>query len=534
MTPCTTSVAMTVATSDSLRAHLDRPDGQEDICLAAYRPSTGATRTTALITSVITPEPGERHVHGNASIEGDYVLRASAIAHQRGEGLALCHSHPGGRGWQPMSAPDFDAESSFANLVRELTGYPFVGITYAGHDQSWSARHWVHGTGPEVSPTHCDNVRVLGDHLDITWNNELVPAARATRSQRRSVSCWGPEVHGNLVRRKVLVIGAGSVGLDVAVRLAATGMLNVGVMDFDSVEPGNLDRLIGATPADAGLGRAKTEVASRLMNTATTADEPTFTFYDHSVCEPNGLAIALDHDLIICCVDRPWPRIVLSQVAYTDLVPVIDGGISIDVFDDGIGMRNATWRSHVIRPGRPCLVCNEQVDLSEVSLDIQGLLDDPAYIAGADRQHGTGQNVALLSVSAAASLLAQFVSLNVAPGGIGEPGPLQYLLSTHTLEHLNTASRPSCRYEHAEAAGDTRQPLTGDHPAAEVHRATRAAARAGGPTRWFDHFATWIRQRVDRRSAVSSRRTARREEGVRRNRFRCCSPSRQSPRDLLK
>src|SRR5580692_1998348 len=112
----TTSTAMTAATADTLQAHVDRADGQEDICLATYRPSTGCTRTTALITSVITPQPLERHVHGNASIEGDYVLRAAVIAHQRGEGLALCHSHPGGRGWQSMSAPDFDAESSFANL----------------------------------------------------------------------------------------------------------------------------------------------------------------------------------------------------------------------------------------------------------------------------------------------------------------------------------------------------------------------------------------------------------------------------------
>ena len=439
-------------------------------------------------------------MHGNASIEGDYVLRATAVAHERGEGLALCHSHPSSCGWQQMSMPDFDAESSFANLVREVTGFPLVGITYAGHDQSWSARHWDHGTGLDVSPTHCDNVRVLDDRLDVTWNNQLLPVPTPTPTQRRSVSCWGPEIHGNLVRRKVLVIGAGSVGLDVAVRLAATGMLNVGVMDFDSVEPGNLDRLIGATPADAALGRAKTEVASRLMHTSTTADGATFTFFNTSVCEPDGIAIALDHDVIICCVDRPWPRIVLNQIAYTDLVPVVDGGISVDVFHDGSGMRNATWRSHVIRPGRPCLVCNGQVDLSEVSLDIQGLLVDPEYIAGAGRQRGTGQNVALLSVSAAASLLAQFVSLNVAPGGIGEPGPLQYLLSTHTLEHLAATSRTNCPYEHAEATGDKRQALTGNDQAAEAHRALRAVVRAGGLTGRLDRFATWVRYLVDERT----------------------------------
>ncbi len=495
----TTSVAMTADTADLLRGHVDRPDGQEDICLVTYRPSTGATRRTGLITSVITAEPGERHVHGNASIEGDYVLRAAAIAHARGEGLGLCHSHPGGRGWQQMSGPDWDAEASFANLVRELTGHPLIGITYAGHDRSWSARHWDIGAGTDVEPTHCNNVRVIGDMLDVTWNDHLVPAQRSGVTQRRSVSCWGPNVHADLTRRKVLVVGSGSVGLDVALRLAATGMITVGVMDFDSVEAGNLDRLIGASAIDAALGRAKVDLARQFMLAAATTREPTFEFYEHSLCEPDGLAIALDYDLIICCVDRPWARAVLNEIAYTDLVPVIDGGISIDVFDDGHGMRNATWRSHVIRPGRPCLVCNEQLNVSDVALDIQGLLNDAEYIAGAAREAETGENVSLLSISAAASLLAQFVSFNVAPGGFGDPGPLQYWLSTHTLEHVDATTRPHCPYEAALAAGDQRQELTGTHAAAEAHRGGRAeATRRHRWLRLADRVVAKARSRLDR------------------------------------
>jgi len=489
---------MTTATAEILRSHVDRSDGQEDICLASYRTSTGATRTTALLTTVITPEPGERHVHGNASIEGTYVLRAASVAFDRGEGLVLCHSHPGGSGWQGMSGPDFDAEHSFANLIRELTGHPLVGVTFGGRDRSWSARHWDTGTGPDVSPTHSDNVRVIGDELQVNWNDRLIIDVRANSRQRRSVSCWGDEIHSNLVRRKVLVVGAGSVGLDVAVRLAAAGMVHVAVMDFDTVEWGNLDRLIGATVADARLARAKIDVAGRLMGAATTADTPTFQFHDLSICEPAGLSIALDYDLIICCVDRPWGRAVLNQIAYADLVPVIDGGISIDVFPDGKAMRNATWRSHVIRPGRPCLVCNQQLDISEVSLDIQGLLDDAVYIAGAGRQRGEGQNVSLLSVSAAAALLAQFVSFNVAPGGLGDPGPLQQLLSTHTLEHLNMNSRPGCIVEHAEALGDGRQILTGEHRAAIAHRARRVDAKAPWIADRLDRLANWFRHHVDR------------------------------------
>ena len=87
-------------------------------------------------------------------------------------------------------------------------------------------------------------------------------------------------------------------------------------------------------------------------------------------------------------------------------------------------MRNATWRTHVIRPGRACMSCNRQLDLGRVIPDKQGLLDNPDYINGADRPaRPQGQNVAPLSVSVSGGLLAQYTSFSVAPAGFGDPGP---------------------------------------------------------------------------------------------------------------
>ena len=464
------SVAMTAAIAETLSGRLLRADGQEDLCLATYRPSTGASRTSAVITAVIPPELGDRQVHGNATINADYVLRAAEIAQGDGCGLVLLHSHPGAVGWQTMSGPDRDAESSYANLVRELTGLPLVGMTLAGRDRTWSARHWNVGVGKQVDCTHATNVRIIGEQLSISWNGELCPPPPHTERHVRTVSCWGEEYQADLTRRRVLVVGVGSVGLDVVVRLAASGLRRLTVMDFDIVEAHNLDRLIGATRRDARLVRPKIHVASREAVAAATAQNPRIWTSDSSICEPDGLRLALDHDLVFCCVDRPWPRAVLNALAYTDLIPVIDGGVAIDTFDDGT-MRNATWRSHVIRPERPCMSCNRQLDLGEVVLDRQGLLDDADYIATADRStQPASQNVAPLSISAAAGLLAQYVSFSVAPGGFGDPGPLQYSLSTHQLERLDHSTRPDCPVESEEAAGDQRTDLTGRHHHAEHQR----------------------------------------------------------------
>ena len=494
------SAAMTDTTEQALGGLLVRNDGQEDLCLAVYRPSTGPTRTTALIVSVIPPEPGDRHVHGNATVTADYILRGAEIARQHGGGLVLLHSHPRACLWQPMSGPDRDAESSYANLVREVTGLPFVGMTLATGDATWSARHWNLGTGRNVDCTHAANVRVVGSRLAVSWNDTLTPPPEPTRRQTRTISAWGDRCQADLARRRVLVVGAGSVGLDVVVRLAASGLSRITVMDFDIVEEHNLDRLIGATPRDARLLRPKIHVARRCAVAAATADNPAIEVSDLSVCEPEGLRVALDHDLIFCCVDRPWPRAVLNSLAYTDLIPVIDGGIAIDTRDDAT-MVNATWRTHVIRPGRPCMSCNRQLDLAQVVPDKQGLLDDPSYIAGAGNSAMAppAQNVAPLSASVSASLLTQYVSLSAAPAGIGDPGPLQYSLNTHFLDHRDDRTRQHCQIESDEAAGDNRLDLTDRHPRAEHERQrVGAITRRVRLLRWLDDRAQAVITRLDR------------------------------------
>lgn len=473
------SVALPSDIEEQLRSHLLREDGQEDLCLAFYKMSTGFVRFSALLCEVVLPSVGDRRVHGDVTFSGDYILRSALTARERKCGLAVLHSHPSASGWQKMSSMDMEAERGFANLVREITGMPLVGMTLGGEDISWSARHWDIGVGKSVSSSECENVRVVGDRLSVTWNDEMCPVPEFSDTQIRTLSSWGEKTQADLARQKVLIVGAGSVGLDLAVRLAATGLTNISVMDYDIVEPHNLDRLIGATPKDAMLRRQKIHIAKREIAKAATALSPNIDISDYSVCEEQGFKQALDSDLIFSCVDRPWARMVLNNLAYTDLIPVIDGGISISTGKDG-QMLSSTWRSHTIRHGYPCMVCLRQLQPQLAGLDRKGELDNPAYIKGAPHldPNSNAQNVALLSVSVTSAMLLQYVGFCVSPGRPpNRPANVQsldwFMVGGGEI-YLNKkhAHHPNCIYE-TEISGDQRQhDWTGKHPLAETKRKT--------------------------------------------------------------
>lgn len=469
------SVAMDGSTHYALAAHLLRSDGQEDLCLALWRPSTGRDRDTRIVQAPILPEGSDRAVHGNASFSAEYVLRAAGVAGAVGAGLAFLHSHPGGVGWQGMSTQDRDTERRIANLVRELTGMPLLGLTLAG-DGAWSGRSWDIGIGRDVQSRSCESVRVLADGLRVTFDDAIVPVPQPAPGQVRTLQAWGAPIQSLFARLRVLVVGAGSVGMSVAEALARAGVEHVDVMDFDSVEVLNLDRIRGATACDARLARPKVFVARRVLAAASTAARPRHQTFEWSVCEPEGLSVALDYDVIFSCVDRPWPRHVLNTIAFADVIPVIDGGLrAFRNHDDSF--KTAYWTSAVVGPGRTCLACLGQYDPAQVQLERDGSLDDPKYIEGLppDSPLRARQNVAAFSAATSAALLLQFVAFVARPSEQGDPGPLRFDLRTQIGERIDAPCDPECFFQHLCGCGDGRPVTTGAHVVAEGARRLREA-----------------------------------------------------------
>ena len=420
---CQLSIAMTAQIDSVLGTHVHKPGLQEDLTFAYWRSSVGRSRFTAVITELILPTDEDRVLHGNASFSSSYLRRVLAAAPQ-GSGVAFIHGHFG-PGWQAMSCDDIVAERDrIAGPVAGKTGLPLVGLT-RGVDGAWSGRIWVRQAPRTYEQRPAGTVRVVGSQLSITYH-PTAPAVIPTRSQEATLSVWGADAQEKLVRSRVGVVGLGSVGSLVAEALSRVGMMNLTYIDFDKIKDRNLDRTSGATVAD--IGRLKVEVAADATARSSTAQELNLLPIPCSILVPEGLAAALDCDVLVCCVDKPWPRHLLNVLAYSHLIPVIDGGIFSAVKPDGTPLHVA-WSIHTIGPHHACLVCLNALLRSDVGLDREGLLNDLDYIEGLSEEEKAKyarRNVFPFSMSVAAHEVLQLVGLLAGFPRIGGAGPQRY------------------------------------------------------------------------------------------------------------
>ncbi len=496
------SVALSTDVDQQLASHLERSDGQEDVVFALYRGSTGASRDTALLVDLVPPQEGDRLVYGNASFTSDYFLRAASVAAESDCGLALLHSHPGATTWQGLSRDDHAAEADHAVQTQVLTGQPLVGLTYGTGNGSYSARVWPVPNQQRVQPhpRWACTVRVVGADIRVSYNPDMAQSGSINKRTIRTVHAWGREAHERLTRMRVGVVGAGSVAQLVAEALARTGFTDIVLIDFDTVEEHNLDRLMHATTAD--IGRAKVRVLADALKHSAVADAFDVTPAELSLVEPDGWQTALDCDVLFGCVDRPWPRFALNVAAYAHLIPVIDGGISVDVRDvdsERPYLYGAEWRAHLVAPGRKCLECLGQYEAADVTLERAGLLDDEHYINSLPPGHHLRQreNVFAFSMACAAAELLELFRAVVQPSGIPDIGAILTHWATSTVDIDASECNPACPFQHLMLAAGDAAPVdvTGKHRFAEQTRTARRPA-AQPRHRWWARIFQ-VRMRSD-------------------------------------
>ena len=358
-----------------LLSRIEVEDGQEEVCFALWYPGDGTYRYTGILGEVILPTGEDRDLHGNVTVHGAYLNRVLDRALVNRAGIAVLHSHPA-RGWQALSRDDGDTERNvILPFVRE-TQLPLLGLTLA-EDETWSARFWHESRPGDVQLAHCRDVRRVGGRKSLA---DSPPAAYPAYTRRailkRTLDSWGLPAQARLARTHVCVVGAGSVGAMILESLARIGFEHITIIDGDEVALHNLDRLVYADRFSVSLRKA--ELAAGHVRQIATAARPIVRALPLSIRTERAYRLAADADLIISCVDNAEARDVLNHLAYSNCLPLVDGGVLVDSPNERL--LSAKWRVHLVGPDMRCLRCRGQYTSSEAADERQGLRRYGRYI----------------------------------------------------------------------------------------------------------------------------------------------------------
>jgi molybdopterin/thiamine biosynthesis adenylyltransferase len=125
-------------------------------------------------------------------------------------------------------------------------------------------------------------------------------------------------------KARILLVGAGALGNEVAKDLALSGARRITVVDMDEVVGSNLNRCLFFSREDARLRSSKAEVVVRGIVRLSHEAVPRAIV---SRIEDAGQEIFREHDIILGCLDNIAARIHTNSHAYHAGKPYIDGGM---------------------------------------------------------------------------------------------------------------------------------------------------------------------------------------------------------------
>jgi molybdopterin-synthase adenylyltransferase len=323
---------------------------ERETCAILFTRSGGPENAWIVADWTLAPADSYSHRdHISAELKPSYLVEIANRARKDKLGVVLAHTHPHTAGIPHFSPVDDAGEQPLAEYFgrRAPTGVHLALV---------------------IGPEGC-RARRLGTVQEIpVW--EIGACARplfypglpnvSAPAHDRQVRAFGVQGQAILSQITVAVVGAGGTGSVIAEQLAHLGVARFVLIDPDVVEVTNLNRLVGATPAD--VGEQKVAIAARHIRSINPAAETLALAAD--IVNEEIVSALYDADFIFLCTDSHASRAIVGQVAYQFLIPCIDMGVSITVRDKAL--THVTGRVQMLAPGLPCLVCTQALDGEQI------------------------------------------------------------------------------------------------------------------------------------------------------------------------
>ena len=278
-------------------------------------------------------------------------------ADEKNFAIALVHNHPSGV--NSFSPVDDDNEPHLFKLAFNRNGgdRPHLSIIMTP-DGNLIGRVW----DSDLQNYELDFIRILGDKFKFLY--QMQNQYTAPDIFHRQQLAFGTALNQDLSMLRIGIVGCGATGSATSMLLVRLGVGQILLIDNDIVERTNLNRLHGATSADADAGKPKVEVVGEALSNIGLG---TRVRYIQDWAGSDRCKDALKScDLIFGCTDDNAGRLILNRLAYFYLIPIIDMGLAIKVSNtEPPEIEVLNGRVTVIFPKNTCLLCREVINVKK-------------------------------------------------------------------------------------------------------------------------------------------------------------------------
>ena len=264
--------------------------------------------------------------------------------------FGFAHSHP--TGFPDFSETDESNELTLLQAIANRNGATVSLVALLWTHQTWKAR--VRGAQSPRDVVNARHVLVTDRPLRV-YRSSTTSTADDTHA--RQSATFGNAFVETLQTLRAAVVGVGGTGSATAASLARSGVGELVLIDPDSLEASNLNRVKGAARSDVGKHKAtiiKAFIGSLGLRTTVSAVVAT-------VDSPDGVDALASSDVIFGCTDDQIGREVMSAGAYAYAQPYVDVGLGGQVGEDSCGrpyLRYHHGRVSTILPeAGECLFC---------------------------------------------------------------------------------------------------------------------------------------------------------------------------------
>lgn len=371
------SVALDITLIESheaaLRALLYREDGSEAAAYVLFGraeikedPWSKQPRIRLISHEVVPIAPDEvvssSSVHVTWSTKG--FMRLLGIAQERDLIPALVHTHP--RAGAFFSDQDDRNEAELARTAFNKRSAGLASLVF-GESEAIAGRLWTSAT----TTTDASSISIVGSKIEIL---QRLRHNEKSEVFDRQAALFGKGFNPIVRTLRIGVIGCGGTGSAVVSLLARLGVGYLALIDNDTIDTTNLNRVHGSRADDVSAKLAKVDILAREIEM--------WGLGTHVITrkawvgDPLLRDVLRSCDVLFGCTDDNQGRLTMNRIAHFYGIPLIDLGLRMRSARSGADYE-MTGRVTTVRPGRPCLMCLGIVNVQRAAAE--GLQrNDPA------------------------------------------------------------------------------------------------------------------------------------------------------------